>query len=55
MTELHTLDMAINKLNGTIPASIGRLQKLSILYLYNNQLSGSIPPELGKCVKLQYL
>ena len=44
MTELHALDMALNKLNGTIPASIGRLQKLSILYLYNNQLSGKIPP-----------
>ena len=43
MTELHALDMALNKLNGTIPASIGRLQKLSILYLYNNQLSGKIP------------
>jgi hypothetical protein len=44
MTELHSLDMALNKLNGTIPASIGNLSKLSILYLYNNHLSGKVPP-----------
>ncbi|KAF2287073.1 hypothetical protein GH714_037989 [Hevea brasiliensis] len=36
-----------NFLTGTIPASIGNLTALPILYIQRNQLSGSLPQELG--------
>ena len=43
MAKLHTLDLALNKLNGTIPLSIAKLKKLRVFYLYNNHLRGKIP------------
>ena len=36
-----------NQLTGSIPAEIGNLANLELLYLSNNQLSGAIPPQLG--------
>lgn len=50
-----TLDLDNNQLIGTIPAELGNLANLQILYLYNNQLSGSISSALGSLVNLQQL
>ena len=44
-----------NNLVGTIPASIGSLTNLTMLYLNNNQLSGSIPTEIGNLTQLTSL
>ena len=43
MPKLHTLDLALNKLNGTIPLSLAKLKLLRVFYLYNNHLSGKVP------------
>lgn len=42
LTKLHSLDLAINKFTGSIPADLGNL-KLEVLYLYDNQLRGAVP------------
>ncbi len=44
-----------NNLAGSIPAGIGNLTKLQILYLWNNHLTGDIPSTLGNLTKLQYI
>ncbi|XP_038691840.1 probable LRR receptor-like serine/threonine-protein kinase At1g53430 isoform X2 [Tripterygium wilfordii] len=46
LTYLQQLDLTRNYINGTIPASFGRLP-LTNLSLLANRLSGSIPPEIG--------
>ena len=43
MPNLRSVNMAMNKLTGTIPLSIANLTSLRILYLYNNHLSGKVP------------
>ncbi|CAN0253914.1 unnamed protein product [Ectocarpus sp. 12 AP-2014] len=47
--ELH---LETNNLQGTIPAQLGHLNKLTWLDLSQNQLSGTIPPELEDLVTL---
>ncbi|XP_015879654.3 MDIS1-interacting receptor like kinase 2-like [Ziziphus jujuba] len=47
--------MSANKLNGSLPSSVGQLTKLTALSLYSNRISGSIPPEIGKLTNLTYL
>ena len=42
-------------LTGRIPAELGRLTNLGVLYLWGNQLSGPIPAELGNLPDLQEL
>ena len=42
-------------MTGEIPAALGTLANLQLLYLYHNQLTGEIPAELGNLVNLQYL
>ncbi|KAJ4847425.1 hypothetical protein Tsubulata_006530 [Turnera subulata] len=44
-----------NKLNGTIPATLGNLTKLVSLDLYNNNLTGPIPSSLGNVTSLRRL
>ena len=44
-----------NNLKGTIPAGLGRLEKLEELWLAENQLTGPIPPELGRLASLSQL
>ena len=36
-------------LSGTIPPSIGKLERLKDLDLDYTRISGTIPPELGEC------
>ena len=37
------LDLADNKLSGTLPAALGNLDQLGSLYMWSNQLRGTIP------------
>ena len=43
------------KLNGTIPAELGQLSELTVLYLHRNTLTGEIPAELGNLANLEWL
>ena len=42
-------------LDGSIPAELGRLEKLKHIWLYVNQLTGPIPAELGGLADLETL
>ncbi len=44
-----------SELNGSIPASLGRLDMLVELNLHSNELTGSIPAEIGDLEKLENL
>ena len=50
-----SLDLRYNGLSGSIPPSLGQLDRLQVLRLWDNQLSGSIPPALGQLGRLQVL
>jgi Leucine-rich repeat (LRR) protein len=52
MQHLEFLRLEMNHLNGTIPASLGNLQRLRYLYLNQNRLSGSIPYQFRYCARL---
>jgi len=54
-SEVELLDLCCMGLTGPIPASIGKLTKVTTLCLWSNKLEGSIPDEIGKCVKVQIL
>eukprot|EP00658_Telonema_sp_P-2_P074835 TRINITY_DN6413_c0_g1_i1.p1 TRINITY_DN6413_c0_g1~~TRINITY_DN6413_c0_g1_i1.p1 ORF type:complete len:138 (+),score=20.24 TRINITY_DN6413_c0_g1_i1:313-726(+) len=41
-----------NRFSGTIPSSLGRLDKLRRLALHENRLSGSIPAELSELTSM---
>ena len=43
------------KLNGTIPAELGLLSELRVLYLHRNNLTGEIPGALNRLSKLRLL
>ncbi len=49
------LNLDRNSLSGSIPAALGDLTNLEILYLQYNSLSGSIPAALGDLTNLEYL
>ena len=49
---LTIVDLPNNKLNGTIPETIGNLRKLKWLHLGRNELSGSIPGNIFKLTSL---
>jgi len=44
-----------NKLTGTIPDSIGNLNRLEYLSLRENKLNGTIPESIGNLYNLEYL
>ena len=47
-----SLDLHDNHLEGAIPARLGNLSNLVILYLHDNRLNGAIPAELGNLSNL---
>ncbi|MEO6175589.1 MAG: PKD domain-containing protein [Flavobacterium circumlabens] len=55
VTNNHVSSIVIsnNNLTGTIPAEIGLLNQLTLLYLVQNNLTGNIPGEIGQLTKLQ--
>ena len=52
---MQALSLGDNKLSGSIPAELGRLQNLTVLNLGVNRLSGPIPAALGNLVNLERL
>ena len=44
---VESIDLSYNQLSGTIPAQLGKLEKLYRLDLSYNELSGSLPDELA--------
>jgi len=50
-----SLNVSVNNLIGTLPAEIGNLTALTLLYLNNNQFSGTIPSEIGNLTALTVL
>ncbi|XVF24095.1 hypothetical protein REPUB_Repub13aG0097800 [Reevesia pubescens] len=52
-TAITIFDMAVNKIEGRIPAGFGNLINLEALVAGENQLSGSIPSVIGRLEKLQ--
>ncbi|KAH9321968.1 hypothetical protein KI387_016607, partial [Taxus chinensis] len=49
------LQLCCNRLNGSIPAELGNLKKLTVLALQNNGFTGAIPASLGKLTSLTRL
>ncbi len=46
---------AEEKLNGSIPAALGRLSELTVLYLHRNNLTGEVPGALNSLSNLEQL
>ncbi len=46
------INLGVNNLTGTLPASIADLDKLANLLLSNNSIKGGIPPEIGNMFNL---
>ena len=55
LTNLTAINLGDNKLNGSIPITLGKLQKLQYLGLENNKLEGSIPDGICCSVELYKL
>lgn len=51
---MRVLRLSNNSLTGTIPETIGRLEKLEVLGLYNNSLTGTLPSSMGKMKALRW-
>ncbi|GKV45920.1 hypothetical protein SLEP1_g52945 [Rubroshorea leprosula] len=55
LSSLRILNLAKNKLSGTIPTSIELLSKLEGLYVSKNKLNGTVPKSIGLLSKLERL
>ncbi|KAL2652245.1 hypothetical protein R1flu_020373 [Riccia fluitans] len=55
LRKLEALSVSSNRFVGSIPGTLGGLNRLRLLSLSQNQLSGSIPSELGSLGSLQSL
>ncbi|MCD4748528.1 MAG: hypothetical protein K8R59_04065 [Thermoanaerobaculales bacterium] len=54
-SNVTTLNLLSNRLNGQIPSELRAFQYLRGLFLWSNRLSGSIPSELGSLLTLEWL
>lgn len=54
-TQVTEIRLGRKGLTGTIPADLGRLSDLTLLYLRDNELRGEIPAELGLLTNLKWL
>ncbi|XP_062215583.1 receptor-like protein 2 [Phragmites australis] len=52
LRNLIFLDLAMTRLSGKIPDSIGQLKRLEELHLAHNNMSGELPTALSKCTSL---
>jgi hypothetical protein len=48
------LELSLNNLTGSLPASIGDLTGLEVLWLDNNSLTGSLPADVGDLVLMDW-
>uniref|UniRef100_A0ACD5VMB3 Uncharacterized protein n=1 Tax=Avena sativa TaxID=4498 RepID=A0ACD5VMB3_AVESA len=55
LTTLTSIDFSNNRLEGTIPESIGQLVSLHVLNLSHNAFTGKIPAQLGGMADLESL
>ncbi|MCC5943404.1 MAG: gliding motility-associated C-terminal domain-containing protein [Bernardetiaceae bacterium] len=55
LSELQSLDLSGNDLEGNLPPQIGNSPRLKFLDLSNNQLSGAIPPGIADADSLRHL
>jgi RHS repeat-associated protein len=53
--DITGIDLRLNNLTGSIPASIGQLEKLYSLYLYDNKITGALPSSIGQLSGLNVL
>ncbi|XP_061352364.1 receptor-like protein kinase HSL1 [Gastrolobium bilobum] len=53
--QLASLNLYLNKLEGSLPESIARSEKLSELKLFNNNLVGTLPSDLGSNSPLEII
>ncbi|XP_074282165.1 receptor-like protein EIX2 isoform X2 [Silene latifolia] len=53
--ELQYLNLSLNKMNGSLPSSLGQLTNLKYLDLGYNKMNGSLPSSLGQLTNLNYL
>ena len=54
-SHVAVLNLAYNRLSGTIPSELGQLSKFEFLFLCDNRLTGTIPSELGQLSNLRSL
>ncbi|TKY67427.1 DNA-damage-repair/toleration protein DRT100 [Spatholobus suberectus] len=52
---LRIIDLTGNRISGTLPADIGRLQQLTLLSAADNLIAGEIPPLLTSVTSLMHL
>ena len=52
---VHSVNLPVNNLAGSIPPEIGKLAELKELHLEANLLEGALPPEIGQLDSLQWL
>lgn len=55
LTTLTAIDVSNNRLEGTIPESVGRLVSLRVLNMSHNAFTGKIPTQLGGVTDLESL
>ncbi|MEE9371759.1 MAG: T9SS type A sorting domain-containing protein [Saprospiraceae bacterium] len=53
--KVEKIDLHLNELSGSIPASMGNLSELTFLDLAKNQIQGALPSELAAMSKLTFL